>query len=247
MQRFFIPHPTGYQIDQVITFPDELAHQIRSVLRMSVGGMVFVLDNEGGLYEVALTAVTRTHVTGKVLAKQTAPGELAVKITLFQSLTKRDKFEWILQKGTELGVDAFVPIVTQRSLVQDVKIKSNKLTRWQKIVTEAAEQSHRGKCPTVANPSKLDDAIEQSRNFDLALIAWVAEKQESLKSILQQHPDAKTIALFIGPEGGFTEEEVENGRNAGIIPFTLGNRILRTETAALAATTIILHESGEFA
>ena len=245
MQRFFIPHPTGYFPDQIIDFPDEVAHQMRAVMRMRVGEQVCVLDNLGGLYDVTLTAVSRSQVSGQVNAKRAAAGEPMVKLTLFQSMTKRDKFEWVLQKGTELGVVDFVPIVTQRSLVQELAIKSNKLARWQKIVTEAAEQSQRGKLPIVNKPISVEGAFKQSGAFDISLIACVSEKQASIASLLRQHQDIRTVALFIGPEGGFTDVEVENGRLCGLQTFTMGERVLRTETAALAATALILHELGE--
>ncbi len=247
MQRFFMPQPAGYQINQTIVFAEETAHQVRNVLRMGVGESVGVLDNVGGLYEVRLTAVSRSHVTGQVLSKQAARGEPGVHLTLFQSLTNRDKFEWVLQKGTELGISTFVPIVTQRSLVQDVKIKSGKLARWQKIVTEAAEQSHRGKMPIVNSPLLFAEALHQSQANDLSLIACTTEEDTTLKAVLDRASSPKTAALFIGPEGGFAAEEVENGRSHGLIPFTLGLRILRTETAALAASALVLHELGELA
>jgi len=245
MQRFFIPQSAGYQIDQRIVFPDEAAHQLRAVLRKAVGDQVWVLDNVGGLYEVVLTAVSRAQITGKILTKQPAGGEPQVKLTLFQSLTKRDKFEWVLQKGTELGVHCFVPVVTQRTLVQDVQIKPGKLQRWQKIVTEGAEQSRRGCVPVVASALQFAAAFPQAAAFDLSLIAWEGEQKVNLPTILGHKPAPQTVALFIGPEGGFTEEEVENGRYHGLIPFTLGDRILRTETAAIVASALILHELGE--
>jgi 16S rRNA (uracil1498-N3)-methyltransferase len=247
MPRFFIPQPDGYQIDQMISFPDEMAHQIRHVLRMESGNSVVVLDNVGSAYEVVLTAVTRQSVTGRVQTKQDVDGEPAVNLTLFQSLTKRDKFEWILQKGTELGVTTFVPVVTNRSIVQDCKIKPNKLVRWQKIVTEAAEQSQRGRLPVVQKPQRLQYAFADTQSFDLSLIAWVAETNQSLSSVLNKNSPPKHVALFIGPEGGFSEGEIENGRIHNIIPFTMGKRILRTETAAIVASTLVLHELGELA
>jgi 16S rRNA (uracil1498-N3)-methyltransferase len=251
MQRFFIPQPNGYQIGQTIVFSDEVAHQVRTVLRMGVGELVCVLDNVGGMYEVGVTAVSRNQVTGKVLSKQAATGEPDVHVTLYQSLTRREKFEWVLQKGTELGIQTFVPIVTQRSLVQDVKIKPNKLARWQKIIIEAAEQSQRGILPKVNSPILFAEAVHQSQANNLSLIASVFEEDsnfetnQNLKTILNRHASPQNIALFIGPEGGFTDEEVENGRFHGLIPFSLGPRVLRTETAALVASALILHELGE--
>jgi len=259
MQRFFIPQPDGYQIDQTIVFSDEVAHQVRNVLRMGVGELVCVLDNVGGVYEVGVTAVSRNQVIGKVLSKKAAGGEPDVQVTLYQSLTRREKFEWVLQKGTELGIRNFIPIVTQRSLVQDIMIKPRKLVRWQKIVMEAAEQSQRSIMPQVNSPLPFAEAIHQSRANDLSLIAWVFEQDSNIeedsiyeedsniKAVLNRQASPKTVSLFIGPEGGFTKAEIENGRSQKLVPFTLGPRILRTETAALVASALVLHELGELA
>ncbi|MCA9931043.1 MAG: 16S rRNA (uracil(1498)-N(3))-methyltransferase [Anaerolineales bacterium] len=241
MHRFFIPHPTGYEVDQQLTFPNETAHQLVHVLRLRAGNRVVVLDDAGGLYEVTLTAVSRHRVTGQILTRRPARGEPSVKITLYQSLTRREKFEWVLQKGTEVGVVRFVPIVTQRSLVQETAVKPQKLARWQKIATEAAEQSHRGMVPTVSQPLLFQDALQAAQQHDLRLIASVTES-ESLHLLLSRHSNIRQIGLFIGPEGGFSEDEVENGRHHNAIPISLGSRVLRTETAAIVACANIIFQ-----
>lgn len=245
MHRFFIPNPAGYQVNQSLLFPDDVAHQVRAVLRMRVGEQVVVLDNAGGMYEVGLTAVSRNQVTGAVLRRKPAHGEPAVSITLFQSYTRREKFEWILQKGSEVGVCGFMPIVTERSLVQTIPLKQSRLVRWQKIVREAAEQSRRGMIPQVFPPMAYRDALQQAQAADLILIAWAADGTRlALPQLWALHPRPASIALFIGPEGGFTEREIEDGRLHNAIPITLGSRILRTETAAIIAPALILHELG---
>jgi 16S rRNA (uracil1498-N3)-methyltransferase len=242
MHRFFVP-PNCLQHDQ-ISLPDEQAYQVRTVLRMKPGQQIIVLDNAGWEYAITLTKVSSQAVMGNVIDKRPSANEPATQITLYQSLTKRDKFEWILQKGTELGIRRFVPLVSQRSLVTNTGIKPNKLARWRKIITEAAEQSRRGRIPELQPPLKLDEAWTHVSQYDLALMPWAQAEEGRLRQALEGET-AVSVALFIGPEGGFTAEEVENGRQHNVKPITLGRRILRTETAAIVATALVLHELNE--
>jgi 16S rRNA (uracil1498-N3)-methyltransferase len=239
MHRFFIP-PEGFK-NELILFPAESTHQIRNVLRLRVADLVIVLDNSGWEYEVVLRQMDKQQVTGEVLAKRPSANEPTVQLTLYQSLMKRDKFEWVLQKGTEIGVSHFVPLVTQRSLLQKVDIKSRKLSRWQKIITEAAEQSHRGRIPTLQTPVTLAQALAKHPPQP-GLIAWEETKDVTLREALAAGKRPSAISLFIGPEGGFAAEEIIAAQTAALIPITLGKRILRAETAALVASALILYE-----
>ncbi|MCA9920216.1 MAG: 16S rRNA (uracil(1498)-N(3))-methyltransferase, partial [Anaerolineales bacterium] len=174
MHRFFVD-PQHFSGDRIV-LPADIAHQIRNVLRLRPGTAVLILDNSGFEYEVLLRQVDRQQVVGEAVAKRPSPNEPAVHLTLYQALMKRDKFEWVLQKGTEIGVSQFVPLVTQRSLVQDVDIKANKQARWHKIITEAAEQSRRGRIPELHPPQTLAQALENHPAHP-GLIAW--EEEES--------------------------------------------------------------------
>jgi 16S rRNA (uracil1498-N3)-methyltransferase len=245
MNRFFVSKD-NFRGDKVLLGKDH-AHQIRSVLRMSAGDHIIILDNQGCEYDVVLTSVRHDEVIGEVAQKRQAAGEPSVQITLFQSILTRDKFEFVLQKGTEVGVSCFVPVITARSLVRETTIKPEKLDRWQRIITEAAEQSHRGRIPELLSPVSFEKAIQELSSFEKCLIAWPAEGSSPIRVAL--HPTdkniSKTIALLIGPEGGFTEQEVVAAKENGAIPITLGPRILRTETAAIVAATLILYELGQ--
>jgi len=246
MHRFFVSGES-LQEEQVV-LRGKQAHQIRDVLRLKAGEHIIVLDNQGAEFEVALTAVERNEVKGQVVEKRQAAGEPDVKITLYQSLLSRDKFEWVLQKCTEVGVSRFVPMITQRSLVRDCdSITASKLGRWRRIITEAAEQSHRGRIPELEMPVNLEQGLDELKDVDLALIASPGAEGEGLRSCLRGCGESKqvAVALFIGPEGGFTDSEMERGRAGGAVPFSLGRRILRTETAAVVASSVILYESGE--
>jgi 16S rRNA (uracil1498-N3)-methyltransferase len=242
MHRFFVP-PENLLGDRVI-LPADIAHQIRNVLRLRAGSAIVVLDNSGAEYEVLLRQVDKQQVVGEAVAKRPSPNEPSVQLTLYQALMKRDKFEWVLQKGTEIGVSQFVPLVTQRSLVQDIDIKEGKLYRWQKIITEAAEQSRRGRIPTFQPPQTLGQALAGNPS-QLGLIAWEEAEALTLRKALAGLERPSHISLFIGPEGGFAREEIEAAQAAGLLPITLGKRILRAETAALVASALVLHELDE--
>lgn len=243
--RFFIsPHQLQ---NGRVTFSNEQAQQIQKVLRLQPGQLVTVLDNMGWQYEVALTQVSRRETMGTVTSRAPAGGEPAVYLTLYQSVIKWDRFEWVLQKGTEVGVARFVPVITQRSLLQvGDEMNPNKVARWQRIIMEAAEQSRRGRLPELAPLVSLPEAMADAQSAGVALLPWEAATGETIRSVLARiQPPPTSVALFIGPEGGFTAGEVADGRSHHLIPVTLGQRILRAETAAIVAAALILAEFQE--
>lgn len=241
--RFFVSI-SDFAGDQVRLSPEQ-AHQVRQVLRLEPGDTVVVLDNQGMEYEVTLTAVNPKEAVGRVTGTRQAAGEPRAQLTLFQSLLVREKFEWVLQKTTEVGVTEIVPVLTARGLVRTKQIEDNKLDRWQRIVVEAAEQAHRGRIPKIQQAIPFVDIFSRFVGFDRLLIAApsrAATLHDALQGIGRPDP---SIALLIGPEGGFTEEEVALAREKGAVAVGLGPRILRTETAAVVASALILHERGE--
>ena len=151
------------------------------------------------------------------------------RVTLYQALLKADKFEWVLQKGTEIGIAAFAPIITERC-VRDA-VSAAKLERWRRIVREAAEQSERGIIPSLREPLPFAEAVQCLG--ELSLIAYEDEQTQSLRAALQQYHDSQQIALFVGPEGGFSADEIALAQRQHITPVTLCPRILRAETAVL--------------
>ena len=243
MHRFFI---TPDQLRGLIVhFDDEQAHQMRRVLRLRPGARVLALDGEGLQYEVQLEEVSNSRVTGLVATKTPATGEPRVRLTLFQSLLQRDKFEWVLQKGTEIGVAAFVPVITRRSLVREGDVGENKLVRWRRIIKEAAEQSGRGALPSLIEPMLFAAAVSGAAAHDRTLIAWEGESQRTVRDVLGGGRAVTNVALFIGPEGGYEAEEISAAESHGTRPVTLGRRILRTETAAVVGAALVLYELGE--
>ncbi len=246
MHRFFISRDQLHGL--VVRFDDVQAHQMRRVLRLRPGDRVVALDGVGLQYEVALEEVTNSRVTGLVAAQAPAAGEPRARLTLFQSLLQRDKFEWVLQKGTEIGVAEFVPVITRRSLVRDADdVGEHKLERWRRIIREAAEQSGRGRLPALRTPAPFEFAAAEARAYERALIAWEGERRRTVGDCLDGARDADVahVALYIGPEGGYEAAEVQEAEAFGARAVTLGPRVLRTETAAIVGAALVLHELGE--
>jgi 16S rRNA (uracil1498-N3)-methyltransferase len=248
MHRFFV-EKDAIQGDQAIVV-GPAARQICDVLRLTQGEKIIILDNTGLEYTVSLDQISRRQVAGRVTTTRQCTNEPKTKITLFQAITSRDKFEHILQKCTEIGVVRFVPVITERSIVRSCdKITDEKMNRRRAIITEAAEQSGRGVIPQLDRPMLLADAAENSVSFDLKIFGSTDETAVPLRQILrkglmvgQALPNILNVALFIGPEGGFSDAEMHLICVKGLVGFGMGRRILRTETAAVVASSLILYE-----
>jgi 16S rRNA (uracil1498-N3)-methyltransferase len=244
LHRFFVNRQCFHDSKVVIT--DQQAHQILRVLRLRAGDRVIVLDNEGWEYEVVLVAINKSQLTFELIDKRRAKGEPQTRIILYQSMLAREKFEWLLQKCTEVGVCRFTPVITQRSLVRKSDtVGPAKLERWQRIITEAAEQSHRGLIPEIDRPIGFTECLSRLSEFDLVLIASLDEDSKPLGKCLEECGKPKNIALLIGPEGGFTDDEIRLAYENGAAAINLGPRVLRTETAAMVASALVLYELGQ--
>jgi 16S rRNA (uracil1498-N3)-methyltransferase len=243
MDRFFVGQESLR--GEEVVLEGQQAHQINNVLRKKAGEHIIVLDNFGTEYEIELKTIGGKKVTGQIKEKRKAEGEPAVEITLYQSLLSREKFEWVLQKCTEVGVKRFVPIETFRSIVRKESINANKIERRRQIIQEAAEQSGRGRIPELAQAINFEEAITKLDGYDYKFMAHTQAEGKSLQQYLKDNKKNKRIALFIGPEGGFTENEVQSAKDNNIVLISLGRRVLRTETAAVVASSLILYESGE--
>lgn len=257
--RFFV-NATALHGREVTVEDADFAHQVGNVLRLRVSDRLLLLDNSGWQYVVELIAIERGRVTGVIEHKELASGEPRTKVTLYTALMRPERFEWALQKGTELGVSAFVPVICERSTIADANdLSERKIERWERIVREAAEQSCRGKLPRIAPALFFSVACDQAAKRGAALLLWEGDEAIPFRQALRAtsaESSAQTVstdlgrqpfsvALFSGPEGGFTSNEVETARNYGIIPVRLGPRILRAETAPLAATAALLYEMGD--
>lgn len=244
MHRFFVSRE-AFGEDEVI-LPPSVAHQLRNVLRMAPGGRIVVLDNSGWEYEAELTEVSPQGARARILSRALSATEPRTKITLYQAFLKGQRFEFVLQKGTELGIVEFVPVISARCVVSSLEHAARKAPRWEKIIREAAEQSRRGKLPELTPALFFREAcLRATRAGQLALIPWEAETTTSLRQALERLPRPFSISLFVGPEGGFDESEIAIAREAGVVPVHLGPRILRAETAGLVAASAILFAFGD--
>lgn len=245
LHRFFVP--PGALSGEVATFDATTAHQLRDVLRLRSGDEVIVLDDTGWEYRVGLTKLDRSGVTGSILGKSLGQGEPNTKVVLYQSALKGSKFEWVLQKCTEVGIAAFVPMVSGRSIPKGEEDSPTRRGRWLRIVQEAAEQSRRSRLP-VLNPT-TPFATAMSSLSGRTLIAWEEEQAVSIDAVIRQWSQERgsllTINLIVGPEGGFSKEEVDAAKARGAVPVSLGPRILRADTAGVVAGTLILSHLGE--
>jgi len=242
MHRFFLPADWIAQSTVVIT--GKLVHQMRIVLRLGPDDHITVLDNSGWEYDVELQKVDSSKVEGRVISKSLAVAEPGTKITLYQAVLKGSNFEFVLQKCTEIGVAGFVPVICERCVAGEPD--SKRLSRWRSIITEAAEQSKRGKLPVLHNVISFNEACRSARG--MSLLPWEGEKIKSIAEVLRncsKTEKAPEVSIFIGPEGGFSTREVEFARGCGIVPISLGRRILRAETAGLVAAAVALYEFGE--
>lgn len=247
MHRFFV-HDTGLSLQQLsaadaITLPEKVAHQVRDVLHIRSGEHLVLLDNSGEEFVVEVTRTERKVVEARLIERRVGKRESPVRIVLCQGLLKSARFELILEKGTELGVSVFAPVLCRRSTAGLEDAGPAKIQRWQRIIQEATEQCGRSRLPTLAPIRTLKQAVGELSIGTLALIPWEEEHGQSLREALRAHgQQGKTVVLFIGPEGGLTSEEVELAQQHGVQSVTLGQRILRAETAALAAVANVMYE-----
>lgn len=241
--RFFIP--PNWITPPTVSLSGDPARQLTAVLRLQPGDLIIVLDNSGQEWQVRLTELHKTGVRGEIVSQRLCPAEPAVQLTLYQGTLKGQKFEWVLQKGTELGVSRFVPVICQRSVVREAAALANKQERWQRIIQEAAEQSGRGRLPRLEAALPFDQAVQHAASASLRLMPWEEAVAASLKTVWPATPPA-SVALLIGPEGGFTAAEAGLAGLAGFHLIRLGPRLLRAETAGLAAAAAIMDRLGEW-
>jgi 16S rRNA (uracil1498-N3)-methyltransferase len=244
--RFFLKHIDS-QSGKVV-FPPDIAHQILHVLRLQSGDQVTVLDGEGKAYQVRLGAGDAEALTAEIMHGGEKTAILPLRLTLFFPLSKREKVEWILQKGTEIGLSAFRPFISERSLVQDPILPPKKAARWESIIREAAEQSGRAVLPVLHQPQSLSHIIAsglKDMDIDTALVAAVGQGVNTLPSqldrLLRDRPDP-SLALFIGAEGGFSEQELAAFKTVEFPLISLGDTVLRMETAAIIFPALVLYD-----
>lgn len=245
MNRFYVDRRdiTGSKA----TIRGEDVKHITKVLRLGIGDTITVCDGNSTEFDGKIEKVTKETVVVRLCGARETGTEPPVKVTLFQSIPKGSKMDLLIQKGTELGIASFVPVFTSRTVVKlkSDKDEAKKVRRWQRIAEEAAKQSRRGRVPEVLRPVVFSEALRRMEEFDLAVMPVVAERDLTLSSIPCRRGEVGTIAILIGPEGGFDEREFLEAKSRGIYTVKLGPRILRTETAGLVLTSIIMYRFGD--
>ena len=246
MNRFFIK-PSQIQ-NRWATITGTDVNHITRVLRLTKGDRVLLLDGAGSVFLAEIEKASRDAVTCLIIERLPVADGPSVRVTLIQGIPKGEKMELIVQKGTEIGVRRFVPLVCERSLVRlDGEKALRKRERWQRVAAEAAKQCRRADIPEVAAPAKWEEVLGSLAPETVALIPWEEEYQRTLKAFLRENSPGpeQEVTVFIGPEGGFAETEVARARERGVAPLSLGPRILRTETAGLIVSALVLFQWGD--
>ncbi len=242
MNRFYVNKDQIRGEDVTITGGD--VRHITQVLRLSVGDRIAICDGDNTDYDGVIQKTSKDGVRVKLQNATRSDTEAKVKLVLYQAIAKGTKMDYIVQKGTELGIAFFVPVITLRTVVRPGNIQK-KIQRWQRIVMEAAKQSGRGRIPTVLSPMDYEDALAEMETYSLSLIPHKGEGSLPIASLLDRAQDYKDIAIMIGPEGGFSHGEIKRAKDKGVPIVNIGPRVLRTETAGIAVAAILMYRFGD--
>lgn len=254
MHRFYISsnYFNNPAIGDTVLLPDGVAHQIRNVLRLRFGSRVVVYNGDGSEWLAELVenprpagAGTRSKgMTVRLLERSAPDVELSVKVTMVMALTRADRYETALAKCTELGAAEFVPVVSDRVQARDAHVSKHRMSRWRRIVTESSELSGRVRVPNIAAPVSLLVALNHLRDSNTPTLFLWEETEDpmlwrTLESMRSDIAPIDSIALVIGPVGGFSESEALSAKELGATCASLGKLILRTETAAITAMSLV--------
>lgn len=243
MHWFYVEH--GQIEDHTITITGSDVNHIKNVLRMQKGEKIVICDGQGTDYYCSIADFAKDEVIVDILEMNDTQTELNTKIYLFQGLPKKDKMELIIQKAVELGVYEVIPVSMKRCVakIEDKKKEKKKLDRWQTISTSAAKQSGRGIIPKIQGVMSFQDALKKAKELGHVIVPYEQAKgMTESKKMLETACRSKSIGIFIGPEGGFDDEEIRKAKEMGFSTISLGKRILRTETAGLTILSILMFQ-----
>lgn len=240
--------PGSVREGELCELGEQTLRYIKSVLRMKKGESLILFDGAGWEYEAAIKTFLDDRVSIEVLKKNRIP-EKAVKISLFQALPKATKMDFIVQKAAELGADRIISFQSARTVPRLSQDKARgKISRWRSIAQEASRQCGRADIPEIRGIVSFEEMLACSEGQSLKIILWEEESKRNIKEILrdEKYAGANDISVVIGPEGGFSREEIERAADKGFISATMGKNILKVETAVLAILSIIQYEKGIF-
>lgn len=240
-RRFFVsPQQIG---SEEAVLDGSTARQMSKVLRLQQGDAITLLDGTGNVYHAQITAISAQGVRARIQSQEANTNEPALRVVLASCVPKNDQIELIVQKCTELGISEIVLVRSERTVVRlDEPDLDRKLERWRKIATEAAEQCGRSIVPRLRGVIGFAALVGMIGEFPLAIVAWEEENALSLRDALRQRAGVGSVLIVIGPEGGLTEREVELAKSAGAVSVSLGGRLLRTDTAAIATCAAVMYE-----
>ena len=247
MHRFHVEpsFAPSLQIGGEVSLPENTSHQIRNVLRLHAGEKIAMFTGDGREWTAQLEAIERDSpsVTVRLLEVTEPNVEMKTQVALVMALTRPQRYELALAKCTELGASEFLPIITDHVLKSDSTISANRMARWNRIVKEAAELSGRVRVPQITDPAPMSSVLARFRDEGATpIVLWEGAREPMLADLFaslcdESHPPVK-LALFFGPVGGFSSEEAQRAMETGAVIASLGRRILRTETAVIAAMSI---------
>ncbi len=241
MRRFLV-EKDRISGNRAVLKEDEARH-IGKVLRLSVGDALCLIDEEGSTYHAMITTRDAKTVEVEIVEKITAPKEPALEIVLEQAIPKAQKMDLIVQKATELGVSSIIPFLSDRSVpLLDAERSLRKRMRWQKVAAEATKQCGRTIVPQVDAIIPFRGLLNRWDENSLKIMLWEDEKNNTLKDLLKTHQPSARVVILVGPEGGFSGQEVNMAREAGFHTVSLGKYILRTETAGMSLLSIVHYE-----
>lgn len=240
-RRFFID-PSNINGQKAVLKGSDV-HHLRDVLRLAVGDEIVIFDGSTQEYDARIEKMGKDSATLFLFDAHPHVSESALQVTLAQCILKGAKMDLVIQKATELGVARIIPIISERTVARPSIDEPMKEHRWHRIAVEAAQQSGRAAVPEIMHPRPfLELLTDPPSKFDIKVIPWEGEDEKSLRYALRNIPKIKSILIVIGPEGGFTAEEVEAAKSFGFDVVTLGQRILRSETAAIASLACLFYE-----
>lgn len=244
MRRFFV-RPDDIGTQELRLRGDEADHLVR-VLRLGPGAQVIVFDGSGHEYVTVVEGLDTGGVVCRILFDATPQASPSTSIILGQGLPKAEKFDWVIQKTTELGVSDIAPLITERVIPHlSGAHMARKIDRWEKLAREACKQSGRATVPHLRAPMPVQAFFVSCQSSELKLVLWEGEERRLLRTVLAGSAPVASVAVVVGPEGGLTAQEVACGEAYGFLPTGLGKRILRTETAAVVAVALLQHRFGD--
>jgi 16S rRNA (uracil1498-N3)-methyltransferase len=244
LKRFYLPEKTAAEKQGIIAGSD--ARHMHNVLRLRPGNKIVVFDGTGFDYDAEIVAILPDKVTVSIVRKYPSRPESRAKITVGQALLKGKKMDTLIRQMTELGIAEWIPFMAERSIPSpDQKRRADRLERWQTIVKESLKQSRRGEFTQVGAVISYQEMLAMGQSHQVKVVFW-ENATEALENVIQAYPaESRKICIVLGPEGGFTDREIDAARSLGFKTASLGSRILRAETAALSACVLMQHVFGD--